>query len=834
MRRAGLSLHTSKAVRSAAYLRPAARRARCCRSRVRPNVAVLLLTLSATLLAIGVVTQGVRLLSGSRRLGLALRLNDLDAADARFVSEYRAAVGSASIDVVADGERGGGAKQRERGAKEGTKAQHATARSDRSLECGHIYLATHMNVTLEARDVPSAGSVGTSIRFRVVNTGSGAIAASQLSLFVRAIGPSVVVGSVVPHPPAAAAAGGAAPAQWDVELTLRDAGAYEIEVIPTWLEGRRYGASAPCVEMRGKRYFGKPVDTVTYQRAATLSQWSTCCEWCQIQPQCEYWVLKRNYDGAILDEKKNQFFHSDQRDAIKWGDCELFQSLSYIANTEIVRKASAKPSAYTYVSGVRNRSLSRQVYLGGLSFGGGRDETGVAAAGQTCRGDAHIPGSPFALTIGAGAAAGAAASSAGDADAALEALRATSVLHRALPRCGANDDGAPGRWIPLAAADERDAVWIARVNGVARVPPKFGALHGAPHPLAHHPARAAALRAKARVGYWWAPDACHFAALGRHDAAKCINGGDDATPPFHALVVGCPIVRQEYARSFQPPGAPNAIAMDELLFLLGLKVPQQQRQCRDAAGVLYDCTFSKMSEPNWLSERKVFRHAVNVKFDDHTLMAKYNAKDSILHRTQMSVHRERLRHHKLDINVSPLNSRVRHTVDHINGDAYTLEELRAMEAAKLTKLPPNPRVLIVIDGFARILDGAEASAAEFATSTAAMLSTLVEVFRVVHSSSRFVYVGGYASHEYPGRTNRAMPRFVEFNAAAKGAIAANNVMAGRPKWAFLDAMAMTLGRPDFRPVVERRITGNATSGTAFMIATAVFNLACIEQTAAKI
>ena len=73
-----------------------------------------------------------------------------------------------------------------------------------------------------------------------------------------------------------------------------------------------------------------------------------------------------------------------------------------------------------------------------------------------------------------------------------------------------------------------------------------------------------------------------------------------------------------------------------------------------------------------------------------------------------------------------------------------------------------------------------------------------------------------------------MPRFVEFNAAAKEAIAANNAMAGRPKWAFLDAMAMTLGRPDFRPVVERRITGNATSGTAFMIATAVFNLVCAD------
>jgi hypothetical protein len=781
-----------------------------------------MLTLSATLLAIGVVTQCVRLLSGSRRLGLALQVNDLDAADARFVSEYRAAIGSVRSSATSDGDRGGGAKRSERGVKKGTKAKRALARSDRSLECGHLYLAAHMNVTLEARDVPSTGSVGDAIRFRVVNTGFGAIAATQLSLFVRAIGPSVVVGSAVPRPPAAAASG-SAPAQWDVELTLRDAGVYEVEVIPTWLEGRRYGAAAPCVEMRGKRYFGKQVDTVTYQRAATLSQWNTCCEWCQIQPQCEYWVLKRNYDGSILDEKKNQFFHSDQRDAIKWGDCVLFQSLSYIANTEIVRKASAKPSAYTYVSGVRNRSLSRQVYLGGLSFGGGRDEKGIAAAEQTCRGDAHIPGSPFALTIGA-AARGVGA------DAALEALRATSAQHRALPRCGATDDGAPGRWIPLAAADERDAAWIARVNGVAAVPPEFGALHGAPHPLAHHPARAAALRANAKVGYWWAPDACHFGALGRLETAKCINGGggDNGTPPFHALVVGCPIVRQEYARSFQPPGAPSAIAMDELLFLLGLKVPQLQRQCRDAAGVLYDCTFSKMSEPNWLSERKVFRHAVHVKFDDHTLMAKYDAKDSILHRTQMSDHRERLRHHKLDIKVSPLNSRVRHTVDHINGDAYTLEELRAMEAAKLTKLPPNPRVLIVIDGFARILDGAETSAAQFATSTATMLSALVAVFSIVHPASRFVYVGGYASHEYPGRTNRAMPRFVEFNAAAKEAIAANNAMAGRPKWAFLDAMAMTLGRPDFRPVVERRITGNATSGTAFMIATAVFNLVCAD------
>jgi hypothetical protein len=267
--------------------------------------------------------------------------------------------------------------------------------------------------------------------------------------------------------------------------------------------------------------------------------------------------------------------------------------------------------------------------------------------------------------------------------------------------------------------------------------------------------------------------------------------------------------------------------MKELLFLIGLDVPEQKRRCRDAAGVLYDCTYTKMSEPNWLSERKVFDYAVNVGFDDKALMVKFNSKDSIVHRTQMSTHVERLVHHNLTVAVSPLNSRSRYTMDHTDGNPHTLEELAAMAAAKMPVLPPNPRVFIVVDGFERALDGVETSAAEFYASTERMLAALEGVWNLVHKASRFVYIGGYANHEYPGRMNRATPRFVEFNAAAKRAVEANNKMSKRPRWAFLDGMAMTLGRPDFRPILERR--GNETSGTAFMIATAAFDLACGDQ-----
>ena len=90
----------------------------------------------------------------------------------------------------------------------------------------------------------------------------------------------------------------------------------------------------------------------------------------------------------------------------------------------------------------------------------------------------------------------------------------------------------------------------------------------------------------------------------------------------------------------------------------------------------------------------------------------------------------------------------------------------------------------------------------------------------------------FAIHEFPGRPYRALPRFVEFNRAARRALRAerartSNARAPPAQWRYVDGMAMTEGRVDFRAQHERNGGDAATSGgVAFSIATAVFNGAC--------
>lgn len=667
-------------------------------------------------------------------------------------------------------------------------------------ECGAEFLRHQRNVSIIA-DAPMRkdAAVGRRFEFQLRNVGGGTLDAATLHFHVRAVGPSIVVGSAVPWCNAEPQEGGRrqrrlllrsttnrsfttlrlsntnrsnvsnataaanrtapiilpprAPACWTVGVTLHDPGAYAIEVIPTWLNGELYAPVDECVTMPGHQFIGTHVDFWLYNRTTKYNAWTSCCNWCQLHPQCAYWVAGRKVLAKLVDDK---------REAIKWGTCTLLKDLKKIMGIE-----RSRYDATLYVSGTRRKGDARQHYIGGLSYGThdeskaqGKRSEGEARSSvttlkqrnaRTCRARARIEGSPFGVRC---SATGGGIKTLTDASPL--SRNELSAKHRALPLCSVHDLAAEGRWLPLLATPDEapdhggEAWWVERLNARAVLRKGHWKLHGVAPPLER-----LRLPAHSATAFAWAPLRCRLRYFDAVLAKRCVEQGSvgwaawtagvaiptHPPPPYDAVILGDPFARAEWMR-----------------------------------------TFAHFAPP-----------------------PKFSSRDGATSSTTTN-----------------LTTTLEGLADRVEAQMYP-NGVKDLNATRL-------RALIVVDGFARVMEGAESSVAEFELSTAAMLHELRNLTSSLHPTSRLLYVGCCGIHEFPGKPYRGTPRFIEFNNAAQRAIAADRMereKAATASWHYVNAMPLSLARPDFRVQIERNGGRDATvGGVAFSIATAILNGAC--------
>jgi hypothetical protein len=566
-------------------------------------------------------------------------------------------------------------------------------------ECGAAYLARQHNVSVVAvtPSAPLRAIVGRAVELQLRNVGRGAINASALHFHVRAVGASLVVGAVVPWCTGVAATDGAC---WTATLTVHDAGEYELEVTPVWLNGALFGATSECTIMPGHEYVGTPVDFWLHNRTGKLNSWLSCCDWCELHPQCAYWVVGRKVLAKLVDAK---------REAIKWGSCTLLQNVQKIRGIERSRYDAA-----LFVSGTRRRGTRRQHYIGGLSYGTHNE----SAESAPCRARARIAGSPFALTCAdapraaKGQGAGAGAGAAGGAGSAPPSRAVLSARHRALPLCAIDALATPGRWLPLIAAphegeareDGGEAWWVERLNARSALRAGHHALHGAPPPLA-----ALRLPPLAATAFAWAPLRCRLRFFDAARAKRCVEEGSVGWAAWRA---GPRFARAPPA---DPPPRFDAVVLEE---------PFTRAEWRR--------TFARFDG--------VGANASMIALGD--LSAAVRAAAAAAAATDAEEGR---------------------------GDADATARLNSTTPRRL-------RALIVLDGFARVMEGGERSVGEFERTTAALLRGLRNLTEALHPTSRLIYVGGCVPARFARvplhvpRTFRALRSVHEFLTHAPAAL----------------------------------------------------------------